>query len=136
MALSALQWKLIAARLVAKTDKEAAERCDIVAQTVADWKREDSEFAREYNAAFEDGVHVAKEIARQNLGQAAMTLTEGLKAMTSDGPDWKARLRAAELLLKSHGLLTDKVDANVALALSVTGDDLHEAVKRARQAGT
>jgi hypothetical protein len=81
MGLSADQWRFIAARLVANSDKEAAESVGMSVGNMYNWKL-DPEFKAEYTAAFTDGVHVAMELSRQNLGKAANALAEGLLATT------------------------------------------------------
>jgi hypothetical protein len=109
MTLTAQQWRFLALRLVSKTDTEAARELGIAENTPANWKGNDPEFAREYEACFRDGVHVAQEIARRNLGRAADTLCSALGATTTSGqPNWRARLEAARLLLQTHGLLRDR----------------------------
>jgi predicted metal-dependent phosphotriesterase family hydrolase len=130
MGLTADQWRFISERLVRGSDKEAAASINVPVQTVYNWKCNDAEFAHQYEAAFADGVHVAIEITRQNLGRAAQTLTQGLDAtklvdlevigsgekgrqfVEREVPDWKARLEAVKILFQSHGLLKDKVDVN------------------------
>lgn len=109
MGLTAQQWRFIAARLTSSSDKEAAEQVGVRPQQVYEWKYESPEFRQAYEAAFADGVHVAMEMCRQALGEAAATLREGLTAMDARGrPDWSARMAAVKLLFQSHGLLREK----------------------------
>lgn len=110
MGLTAIQWQFIAARLLAGTDKEAAEQVGIHQTRVSDWKAEQTEFAAEYEAAFSDGVHVAKSYTRKLLGKAAKVLDDALDAKFGRAPDQKARLKAVELIFKTHGLLREKVE--------------------------
>ena len=110
MGLTAIQWQFIAARLLAATDKEAAEQVGIHPTRIADWKAEQPEFAQEYEAAFTDGVHVAKSYTRKLLGKAAKVLDDALEAKFGRVPDQKARLKAVELLFKTHGMLRERVE--------------------------
>jgi len=110
MGLTGLQWRFIANRLTTSTDQEAAEITGVAPATVSRWKSGSLEFAEQYETSFRDGVHVAMEIARQNLGKAANTLADALEAKDGRNPDYQARIAAAKLLFQSHGLLKDKVD--------------------------
>ncbi len=135
MSLTTSQWRFIAARLLTSTDKEAAEQIKISPVTVAGWKQESPEFSAEYLASFTDGVNVAKSYTRKLLGKAAQRLGEALDALDPDSgaPAWKYRLQAAEVLLKAHGLLRDKVDIELRVRqiAEANGIDPDEAVKAA-----
>lgn len=138
MALSAEQWKFIAARLVSSTDKAAASIAGVADATVSRWKSEQPDFAAEYEAAFTDGIHVAQEYTRKLLGQAAVTLGESLTAerpgpQGSSVPDQQARLKAVELLFRTHNLLSEKRDVNLSGGLSVSADELILAAIAARK---
>ena len=130
MTLSAEQWTFIACRLLAKTDTEAAQSVGIHPATVYGWKREDPEFLQQYEAAFTDGVEVAKGYTRKLLGKAAQRLNEGLDATKvvalevvgeydENGKrvyeeravsDHKSRLEAVKLLFQTHSLLVTKAE--------------------------
>lgn len=109
MALTGLQWKFISARLLARTDDEAASKVGVHPSTVTAWKREETEFLAEYTAAFRDGVRVAQEYSRKLLGTATQRLQEALDA-TIPGetgkplPDHRVRIEAARTLYRAHGL--------------------------------
>jgi hypothetical protein len=128
--LTADQWRFIAARLLAKTDKEAAEQVGINPQTASNWKQESAEFKTAYEDAFADAVSVAKGYTRALLGKASERLSEALDATKTvevqlkstvewdkrkhfeeiTVPDWKARLDAAKLILQAQGVLQDRLD--------------------------
>ncbi len=108
MGLTAQQWQFIAARLLTSTDYEAAEQLGIDKNTPSRWKRDSEEFAQEYEASFRDGVDVAKKYTRKQLGKAADVLRQQLEAKDKREPDNFARLKAVEILFKSHGILADK----------------------------
>jgi DNA-binding XRE family transcriptional regulator len=133
MSLSGEQHKFIAARLLAKTDDEAAKEVGVSATTVYRWKREDEEFLRAYEASFTDGIEVAKNYTRKLLGKMARNYDEMLDAtkpialkvlmQNQDGkveatgeqeiikvPDWKTRAVASEAVGKIHGLFVHKTE--------------------------
>ena len=127
MGLTASQWQFIARRLVSGTDVEAAEAIGVRRQTISEWKQI-PEFLAEYEAAFKDGVHVALEITRQNLGKAAMVLTDGLEANKSDRADYQTRINSAKTIFQAHGLCKQtselKADVNISggLRIDIGGD--------------
>ncbi len=108
MGLSAEQWRYISFRLVTNTDAEAIRQSGCKERTVYEWMAKDPEFSRELDAAAQDGVHVAQEILRQHLGQAALTLVAGLTAQGATV--WPSRIRAAELILRAKRVLVDSTE--------------------------
>ena len=64
MTLSADQSKFIAARLLAATDKEAAEAIGINADTIVRWKRASPDFAVEYEKAFVSDTLIGTRLGR------------------------------------------------------------------------
>ena len=110
MGLSVEQWKFIAARLTCKTDVEAAKIVGVHRNTPANWKAEDKEFAAALETAAQDGVHVAQEIMRQHLGEAAAELVTHLKANKTDDADYGTRQTAITTMFKTHGVLVDRRD--------------------------
>ncbi len=124
MGLTGDQWRFIAARLLTKTDLDAAVQVGIAAGTVTNWKaEEDGEFKREYEAAFADGVHVAKSYTRKLLGKAAKALDDALDAKDGRLIDHKSRLKAVELVFKTHGLLREKFEVTPDLS-GLSDEDL------------
>jgi len=110
MGLSTEQWKFIAARLTCNTDGEAAKLAGVHAKTPSNWKASNPEFAAALETAAQDGVHVAQEIMRQHLGEAAAELVTHLKANKTDDADYGTRQTAITTMFKTHGVLVDRRD--------------------------
>lgn len=138
MALSLLQLTFLAKRLLCKTDDEAAALVGIRPEAAYRWKTGDPEFRERYDALGTDGIELAKAILRQQLGEAANVLAEGMRANRRDRADHAVRVGAAKIILGSHGVVSERREVSGpgggAIPVQLTADDLREAAKRARQA--
>lgn len=114
MGISATQGRFLSERLRCSSDKEAAEKISIAPATVYQWKMDYPEFKRLYDGLGEDGVKIATEILRQNLGRAAEAVRDALEAKDQRGkPDHIVRMGAAKLNMQACGMLKDRIDIHV-----------------------
>lgn len=135
--LSSLQLRFLAQRLLTKTDAEASELTNVSLPAIVVWKRQ-PEFMRVYQRGQEAALETAQRLMLCNIGRAVERITEAMDAITSDGlPDYSIRLAAAKLMLQSQGILKERrvIEGSESspLRVSVTADDLHEAMRKAQQ---
>lgn len=119
--LTAVQWRFVAARLVARSDREAAEAIGIHPTTAAAWPNK-----REINDLLE---HIAKDATRAAvalLGQRALeAATTVLESMNSE--DAAVRLRAAQDVLdRTLGRAVQRNELRGALAIQDDHDNLSD----------
>lgn len=144
--LTAIQTKAAAMLAEGMKQKEVAASLQIATETITKWKHDIPEFKSEIARRIDASADLFHELAAEGrlklvglTTQVATTLEEGLNATTPKGtPDWWARLRTAELLLKATGMfgrngsLADKSDGqnttNVAV-LMVQPDQVRKAAE-------
>lgn len=102
------QQRFLAERLLTSTDEDAAQKCEMTADSVRRWKRDCAEFVEAYQKLGSDGIELALDILRQHLGKMSITLTEAVEAMDGRKPDWQTRLAAIRIAFQSHGILRER----------------------------
>ena len=112
--LSVAQRAFLAVRMLYGTDGAAAEAVQVQPATVSDWHKY-ADFAVAYDSLWDEAAGYAQGEVRRLLGKAVQTLERGLDAVVpvfsaksgeqvGERPDWQARTKSAELLLRAAGL--------------------------------
>ena len=119
--LSADQLRYLAERVLCRTDKEAADNCNIIYSTVLNWpeKQTINEAVRLLQA---EGVEASREILRRKLVKAAQTKAAGLDSRK----EAIKQAAATEILDRFHGKPTQQNNVNVTggpLVINLTWGD-------------
>lgn len=134
------QRRFLGARLLYATDAECARSLNppLAEQTPRAWRETSPLFAAAYETLWDDGIVYAKGEARRLLGRGVATIEallnaespvrtkQGVATITvtdEDGnereqvvtaPDWLARAKGAEMLLRANGMWQPAPDATAA----------------------